>query len=118
MMEELPLTNNVAAIPVKVEVTQDQSPTERDSGVVDGSASENTPSSVADTLESTGPEENSKLLERPEVERIIKVEELEDYVMERKENDCEGLRKEYEVSLIPAFLYVYKYVIGSKGSSI
>ncbi len=85
---------------VKLETAQNHSPTDRDSGMVDGSASENTPSSLGETLDSinNGDDKPAKILEIPEVTKVIKVEELENYVVERRESDNEGFRKEYEVT--------------------
>ena len=71
-----------------------------DSGVVDGSASEATPSSVADLVDENKPEEKPTMLEIPKDIQPIKVEELENYIMERRDNDNEGLWKEYAVSMM------------------
>lgn len=91
-----------------------------DSGVVDGSASENTPSSVADTLESSVPPQQEEKnpfpkVVQPDVDRSIQIEALEEYVMQRKQNDCEGLRKEYEVmssSLCDSWIFFGVYSFG------
>ena len=84
-----------------------------DSGVVDGSASENTPSSVNDTLADAVPQEEKNpfpRVVRPDIDRSIRVDDLEDYVMARRPNDCDGLRKEYEVWQLSGILQVFSFM--------
>ena len=86
-----------------------------DSGVVDGSASDATPSSLADALNSDPlPIHHKKEVEiEPEkpmpvpdiTTREVNVDLLEEYVMSRHDNDRDALRKEYGVN----FAWFYKY---------
>ena len=63
-----------------------------DSGVVDASTSDNTPSSTVDMVD-----EVHKDPPKSPVSHVIKVEDLEAFVKKGKSNNCQIIRKEYEV---------------------
>lgn len=51
----------------------------------------------AEMLNEKDGEDKLQMLGEPKASRVIKVEELEQYIMERNANDREKLRGEYEV---------------------